>query len=90
MTPLRARIRLLRNYQPVEGPQDALSELRKQLAAVPALEAVELTSDGGSTVLAFVPAKNQRQKDQFKDLLGKTIRGWTVIEDGSYRVPSTF
>lgn len=86
----RAKIRLLKDFQYLEGLDVAMIDLKKQLSEEPALDGVELSAEGMSTVVASVPARNQRQKDRFKELLGKTIRGWKVIDEGSYRRPTTF
>lgn len=86
----RARIRLLKDFQYLDGLEVAMVDLKKQLSQEPALEGIELSPEGMSTVVATVPARNQRQKDRFKELLGKTIRGWKVIDDGSYSLPATF
>ncbi len=86
----RAKIRLLKDFQPLEGLGVAMVDLKRQISEELALEGVELTQEGMSTVVASVPARNQRQKDRFKELLGKTIRGWKIIDEGSYRLPTTF
>ncbi|MDB5584772.1 MAG: hypothetical protein JWR80_9948 [Bradyrhizobium sp.] len=84
-----ATIRLLKDFCPGEPPVTELSDLRAQLASVPDLSGVQVSPDGTSTVVATLPASNQRQKNRLTSLLTKSLRGWKVIEDSSYRLPAS-
>ena len=86
----RASFRLLKDFQPAQAGGTDLSDLRRQLDGVPGLEGVKLAPQGTSTVVASVPAGNKRQRDRMRALLGGSVRGWRVIEDASYKAPSTF
>lgn len=84
-----ATIRLLKDFHPRGADSSELSDLRAQLARVPDLSGVKLSPEGNSTVVATLPAANQRQKNRLKTLLSKSIHGWKVIEDSSYRLPTS-
>ncbi|MGO7265023.1 hypothetical protein [Rhizobium leguminosarum] len=71
-------------------PQNDYTELRRQLSSLPGFESVELTPNGRSTVFATVPAKNQRERERLKTLVNEKIKGWRVIEEQSYSLPSAF
>ena len=86
----RARLLLLRDYQPGQGSEPDLDELHGKLRALPGFDGVELEPNGRSTVLASVPARNQRECDRLKALVNDHVDGWQVIEEQSYQVPTTF
>lgn len=88
--PPLAHFRLLRDFKPRGDLDVVLDDLRKQLAAVPAFEGIELTREGNSTVLAALPASNKRQMDRMRELLDRSIEGWKVIDASNYRLPTTF
>lgn len=85
-----ATFRLIKDFHPGEGPSLQLSDLRAQLAAVPDLKSVTLSPEGRSTVVATLPAINERQRKKLRSLLAKSVRGWKVIDDASYQLPATF
>lgn len=85
-----ASFRLLKDFHPGEELSPQLSDLRAQLAAVPDLSGVTLSPEGTSTVVATLPATNQRQKNKLRSLLTQSLRGWKVIDDASYQLPATF
>lgn len=86
----RARFVLLREFRPSPPTGVDLNDLRRQLDAVPDLQGVEIASGGRSTVVASVPARNHRQKERLKALLGERIQGWRVIDEQKYQLPATF
>jgi hypothetical protein len=67
-----------------------LADLSRQLKALPDLEKVELEPNGQSTVVASVPARNKAQRDYLKGLMDQKLSGWRVIEEQSYKLPTTF
>lgn len=85
-----ARLLLLKDYEPGEGPEPDLGELKRKLRALPGFDEVELEPNGRSTVFASVPARNQRECDRLKALVNDRIDGWRVIEEQSYQLPTTF
>jgi hypothetical protein len=86
----RAKLLLLKDYQPHEESEPDLGELHRKLSALPGFDQVELEPNGHSTVFASVPARNQRECDRLKALVNDRIDGWRVIEEHSYQVPTTF
>lgn len=85
-----ATIRLLKDYQPGQAASAGLADLRAQLDQVPDLRAVKLAPKGASTVLATLPASNQRQKSRLTTLISQSIQGWKVVMDSTYRLPTSF
>ena len=84
-----AKLVLLKEYS--KGGRDPdLAELRRQLEKLPGFAAVKLTPNSRSTVVASVPALNQRQRQRLKDLVNEHVAGWSVIEEQSYGLPTTF
>jgi hypothetical protein len=81
---------LLKDFHPKSNAADHLDDLSRQLKSLPDLEKVELEPNGQSTVVASVPAANKRQRDYLKALIDKKLSGWRVIEEQSYKLPTTF
>jgi hypothetical protein len=85
-----ATFRLLKDFHSGGEASLQLSDLRAQLEAVPDLNGATLSPEGNSTVVATLPAINERQKNKLRSLLAKSVRGWKVIDDASYQLPATF
>ena len=64
--------------------------LRTPLMSLPGFSDVELTADTGSTVIATVEARNQREIDPLTTLVNEQVDGWHVIDTQTYGVPKTF
>lgn len=69
--------------------REQLADLEKQIAKLDGLGEVSL-QPGTSTVVATVPARNQRQSTALKRLLNDRLAGWTVRDASGYDVPETF
>lgn len=88
LTP-RARLLLLKDFKSSSSPT-MIDDLRRQLMALPDLAHVDLEQNSKFTVLASVPARNQKQLDRLKALVSEKIKGWQVIEEQDYNLPATF
>lgn len=88
----RTKLLLVEDYVK-EGAADTQPDvdgLRMQLLSLPGFDEVTLTPNGRSTVLASVPARNQRELDRLKTLVNERVDGWRVIEEQTYSLPKTF
>lgn len=77
-------------HQRHADPSVAMDELRVRVEEITGVSAVEVTARGESSVVAVLPARNQRESDRLKDLLRQQLDGWTVVEAQQYRLPQTF
>ena len=86
----KARLLVMRDTPgPISSDSD-LSDLKYQLCLLPEFHDVELTQNGRSTVLAYVPAVNKRQIDHLKAVANSKLRGWKIIDEQSYGLPTTY
>jgi hypothetical protein len=86
----KARLVLLKDYKPHAAVDEKLTDLRRQLQALPDFAEVELAPNGRSTVVASLPACDPRQRERLKALVNEKVAGWSVIEEASYSLPKTF
>lgn len=69
--------------------REQLADLESQIAKLDGVGDVSL-KPGASTVVATVPARNQRQSNAMKKLLNDRLAGWTVRDLTAYDAPETF
>jgi hypothetical protein len=86
----KARLLLMKEAHGAIDPEHELSDLLTQLCSLSDFHDVELKQNGRSTVLALVPATNKRQIDRMKSVAMSKLRGWRVIDEQSYSLPTTF
>lgn len=91
-TPPTTRLLLIEDFDGARGVpvEPDLAGLREQLAKLPGFDLVELTPYGRQSVLAAVPARNQRERDRLKAMVLERVKGWKLIEEQSYGLPKTF
>ena len=86
----KARLLLMKEAHGAIEPEHELADLLSQLCSLSDFHDIELQQNGRSTVLALVPAANKRQIDRMKSTAMSKLRGWKVIDEQSYSLPTTF
>jgi hypothetical protein len=88
--PKQSRLLLLKEAVRPIDPDSDLQDLRQQLRSMREFEGVEPIQNGRSTALLYLSATNKRHMEQLKATANQQLRGWKVIEEQSYGLPTTF
>ena len=86
----KVKLLFLKDFRPPIEGESPVEDLRLQLAKLPEFRQTKLQPRGNSMVLAFVPALNTRQVERLKLIAGDKLKGWRLVDEQSYNLPTTF
>jgi len=67
-----------------------ITDLKRSIAHLSGTDDVEVEAESHTTVVASVPARNQREADRLRKLMSQKLKGWKLLTPQRYKVPRTF
>lgn len=86
----KVKLLFLKDFRPPATGNSLVEDLQLQLEKLPEFKQTKLEAKGNSMVLAFVPALNNRQVERLKSIASDKLKGWRLIDEQSYKLPTTF